>query len=101
MAVKKNLLPREIVFRKKQGFGAPIHTWMGRDWKEVSEQVLDPVLSSNYTGLFNSESVRKMLSDPYVNSNRMFALMVFVLWYRMYVEKDKLILPPQGMNALV
>lgn len=100
MTMEKRLIPKEIILRKKQGFGAPVHSWMGRDWKDVSQQVLEPVLSSNYTGLFNREFVKEMLSDPYVNANRIFALMMFILWYRIYMDQEKLSVPLSEIDAL-
>jgi len=89
MAVAKNLVPREIAHRKKQGFGAPLESWMQGSWKELTAQALDPVVSGGYTGLFDRERVKHFLDDPYLYSNRLFALTVFVMWYRMYIDGQK------------
>jgi len=86
MAVAKSLVPPEIAHRKKQGFGAPLESWMQGSWKELTAQALDPVVSRGYTGLFDAETVKRFLSDPYLHSNRLFALTVFVTWYRMYID---------------
>ena len=90
MAVSKGLVPREIASRRKQGFGAPIESWMQKEWKEVVPQVLDPVVSKGYTGIFDRDSVGSLVADPYVNSSKLFALMTFVLWYRIYIEEARL-----------
>jgi asparagine synthase (glutamine-hydrolysing) len=87
MAVRKGLIPREIATRKKQGFGAPIESWMQKEWKEVVPQILDPIVANGYTGLFDREAVKSLIEDPFVNSNKLFALITFVLWYKMYVEE--------------
>jgi asparagine synthase (glutamine-hydrolysing) len=89
MAIAKNLVPRAIVHRKKQGFGAPLESWMRGSWKELTAQALDPVVSHGYTGLFDAEKVKHFLDDPYLYSNRLFALTVFVTWYRMYIDGQK------------
>jgi asparagine synthase (glutamine-hydrolysing) len=93
MVISKGLLPREIALRKKQGFGAPVESWMRKDWKEFLIQVLDPVITGNYTRLFDAERVRRLLVEPYLNSSKLFALMVFVLWYRMYIDEHAMAAP--------
>ena len=87
MVVRKGLLPASIANRKKQGFGAPIEAWMRGEWKEVVSQTLDPILSGKMS-LFDRDAVEKLVGRPYVNSNKLFALMVFVLWHEMYIESD-------------
>jgi len=100
MAVAKGLVPSEIAHRKKQGFGAPLESWMRGSWKELTAQALDPVVSHGYTGLFDAEKVKRFLSDPYLYSNRLFALTVFVTWYRMYIDgqEEKAIAGASGLH---
>lgn len=86
MVVKKGLLPPSIANRKKQGFGAPVESWLKGSWKEFTGELLDPVVSRGYTGFFDREYVRKLLSEPYLNSNRLFSLATFVLWHKIYVD---------------
>jgi asparagine synthase (glutamine-hydrolysing) len=100
MAVKKGLIPREIAMRKKQGFGAPIESWMQKEWKEVVPQMLDPIVAKGYTGIFDREAVRSLMEDPYVNSSKLFALITFVLWYRIYVDEGRVDGPPNGIGVL-
>jgi asparagine synthase (glutamine-hydrolysing) len=100
MAVKKGLIPREIAVRKKQGFGAPIESWMQKEWKEMVPQILDPIVSKGYTGLFDREEVRSLIQDPYVNSSKLFALITFVIWYKMYVEEARVRSPRDGIGVL-
>ena len=97
MVVQKGLLPSSIANRKKHGFGAPIETWMKGEWQEVVKQQLDPVLTKNYTGLFNKDYVRKLLGDPYLYSNRLFGLTVFLTWYKMYVERGEIRAPVKAV----
>lgn len=101
MVIKKNLIPPEIATRKKQGFGAPVESWMQNEWKDVAGQLLDPQLPRATTGYFDRETVRKLLREPYLNSNKLFALVVFVLWHRMYLEQHKTMEPPQNISAMM
>ena len=100
MAVKKGLIPREIAMRKKQGFGAPIESWMRKEWKDMVPQLLDPIISKNYTGIFDAQSVKSIIAEPYLNSSKIFALITFVIWYRMYVEEGSTRQYPQEVRVL-
>jgi asparagine synthase (glutamine-hydrolysing) len=86
MVVEKGLLPSSIANRRKQGFGAPIEGWMQKEWREVVAQGLDPLLTGRIR-TFDVAEVKKLASDPYVNSNKLFALIVFVIWHRIYMEQ--------------
>lgn len=100
MAMKESLLPKEIVYRKKQGFGAPVESWLRKDWKDIVDTVLDPVITSNYTGFFDGSQIKTMLRDPYLYSNRLFAMVIFVIWYRSYIEEGSLASPQhQGLAS--
>lgn len=100
LVVKKELLPKEIAHRKKQGFGAPIESWMRRGWKEMVPQILDPVVTKGYTGIFDREKVKSLMADPYVNSSKLFALIAFVLWHRIYLEGDRIDRAPESIGVL-
>lgn len=99
MVVKKNLIPANIALRKKQGFGAPIDSWFNGSWKEMTAQLLDPVVTSNYTGIFDRQYVRKLMAEPYLNSSRLFALTTFILWHKAYLDSDR-INPPHLSLAI-
>jgi asparagine synthase (glutamine-hydrolysing) len=100
MVTKKGLVPPEIANRKKQGFGAPIQSWMRKEWREVVPHVLDPIVTKGYTGIFDREEVRSLIQEPYVNSSKLFALITFVLWYRMYIEEARVDGPSDGIGVL-
>jgi asparagine synthase (glutamine-hydrolysing) len=87
MVVRKGLLPASIANRRKQGFGAPVESWMQKEWREVVAQGLDPLLSGRIRTIDASE-IRKLMSDPYLNSNKLFALIVFVIWHGIYMEQS-------------
>jgi len=100
MVTKKGLVPPEIANRKKQGFGAPIQSWMRKEWKEVVPHVLDPIVAKGYTGLFERDEVRSLIMEPYINSSKLFALITFVMWYRMYIEEARVDRPSDGIGVL-
>jgi asparagine synthase (glutamine-hydrolysing) len=89
-ALKENLVPREVVLRAKHGFGAPLESWMGRDWKDITAQILDPIVTGRAKSFFEPAEVKKYLSDPYLFSSRLFALVVFTMWQDAYLSEGVL-----------
>ena len=81
----KDKLPREIVFRKKKGFGIPLAQWISGDLKPL---VLDLLSEKRIKerGLFDYKYVSKLLEDHFSNraDNRklIWTLMVFELWFK-------------------
>jgi len=76
-------LPKELVDRPKQGFGAPIYEWFRNDLKEL---YLD-FLNSNQIrkqGIFEPKEVEKILNlylkDEGINPNKLWLLFNFQLW---------------------
>src|SRR5262245_21884605 len=56
----EKLLPREIVWRKKAGFGAPIRSWLRGSLRSM----LDDLLSEETIkkrGLFRAEEVKRVI----------------------------------------
>jgi len=80
----QNKLPKEIVYRKKKGFGMPLGFWLQNELKDLS---LD-LLSENkikQQGLFSSVFVQQLLKEHLNNKkdNRktLWTLLVFQMWY--------------------
>jgi asparagine synthase (glutamine-hydrolysing) len=88
LAVERRLIPKEIAVRKKQGFGAPIEAWLKGEWKDLVSQLVDPESSSACRTFFDREAIAKLLREPYLNSNKIFAISTFLLWHDQYVERD-------------
>jgi asparagine synthase (glutamine-hydrolysing) len=85
MALEKELLPKDVVVRKKAGFGSPVDKWIGREWKDLSDQALE---KAGKLGLFDQRYLRELTKDRFVHSNRIFGLTVLTLWHSMYIEND-------------
>jgi len=90
MAIEKRLIPKEIALRKKQGFGAPIEIWLRSEWKEVVQQLLDPDSSRASREFFDPDAIRRLLREPYLNSNKIFAISTFLLWNEQYLERESI-----------
>ena len=82
-----NLLPRRIMYRKKQGFGLPIEMWFRKDLKNYAHDILlsDKALSR---GLFQKKGIENLLrvheTTGISNAHRIWALITLELWFREY-----------------
>lgn len=85
--VMKNLLPDEIVQRKKKGFGVPIAKWVKGPLRELFGDFLSPDRLKQ-EGFLNSSYVTHLLQDHLANrkDNRkqLWTLLVWELWVNRY-----------------
>lgn len=82
-------LPREIIYRKKQGFPVPIAIWFrGPLYDRVREILLDSRTLSR--GYFEPEYIRNVIDRHRTGSEdlsrRIFSLITLELWHRKYVD---------------
>ncbi|MCP4613435.1 MAG: asparagine synthase (glutamine-hydrolyzing) [Planctomycetes bacterium] len=79
----KGLLPKQLDLKRKQGFTMPLHQWFKGSWGTYFEQVLQEADSS----LFDQKVIRQLINYQrwgFLNSQRLFALVIFELWRRNY-----------------
>ena len=88
----RDVLPREIVFRKdKLGHSIPMKNWM-RDDQQVHGLMMDILSETSLRkrGLFNIKGVSQMISEHQTkrsnHSHRLWALMVLELWLQKHVD---------------
>ncbi len=85
----KKLLPREIIRRKKQGFGLPVGEWFRGPLKEYIKGILlDPTTMRR--GYFNKNYVQVMI-DEHMNSKvdngyKIGTLLMLELWHREFID---------------
>ncbi|MGW0770913.1 asparagine synthase (glutamine-hydrolyzing) [Streptomyces sp. NPDC002676] len=90
-------LPREVLYRPKQGFGVPMAQWLRTDLKDVAWDVLTDRTAVD-RGFFRPDAVRTMLVEHEAGANharRIWALMQFELWHRRFVDQPRSELPRQ------
>jgi asparagine synthase (glutamine-hydrolysing) len=82
-------LPRDLVHRRKQGFGVPVGDWFRgelRGWLEGI--VLDP--SALARGYFRPEEVRRLVADHTEgradHDHRLWNLAMLELWHRNWID---------------
>lgn len=76
-------LPREIIQRKKKGFGVPLADWLARDLKPLALELFAEEKIKKQ-GLFNYQYINKILTDHFSrrvdNRKLIWTLMVFQMW---------------------
>jgi asparagine synthase (glutamine-hydrolysing) len=89
--IGERFLPRDVVWRKKSGFGAPIRAWVTKDLEPVINDLLSRE-SVMQRGLFNYSFVQKLLADQHSgtedNAFRIWALLTLELWMRTFLDSD-------------
>jgi len=84
-------LPREVLYRPKTGFGAPIRSWLRGPLAPMVEDLLSHS-SLRRRELFDPVEVWKLIQldrdRRYDASYTIFSLMCIELWCRMYIDKQ-------------
>ena len=85
-----DLLPREILDRKKRGFGTPMGAWFKRDLAPMLRSVLSPQ-SLAARGLVHPHAVQRLIADHEANrvdgTDRLLALVNLEIWCRVYLDR--------------
>lgn len=82
-------LPREIVHRKKKGFGIPVANWIKKELKDLVLDIFseDSIRSQ---GLFNYKYIQGLLTEHFAgkrdNRKQLWTLLIFELWYERYIS---------------
>jgi asparagine synthase (glutamine-hydrolysing) len=83
----KNLLPNEVIQRKKKGFGVPIAKWVKGPLRELFGDLLSPD-RIRQEGFLNPEYVTSLLQDHLLNKKdnrkQLWTLLVWELWVNRY-----------------
>jgi asparagine synthase (glutamine-hydrolysing) len=86
-----DMLPTEILTRRKQGFGVPIEHWLRRDLTDYAYDLLDSP-RARQRGIFHPQFIRNLLkahaSTKWVNhSAAIWALLCLELWFQIYMDQ--------------
>ena len=86
----KPYLPKEVLYREKAGFGAPLRHWLREDLRPLVEDVLSE-RSLRDRGIFDPAGVRGLVA---LNNERkldatypIFGMICIELWCRMFIDR--------------
>jgi asparagine synthase (glutamine-hydrolysing) len=84
------LLPRDVIWRKKAGFGAPVRSWLRGALRPLVNELLSEETIER-RGLFRPEEVRSLiganLSGREDYNLQVFQLLTLEMWHRAFVDK--------------
>jgi asparagine synthase (glutamine-hydrolysing) len=87
----EGVLPHDVIWRPKAGFGAPLRSWMRGALRPLLEDLVAPD-AVRARGLFDPTSVQRLLEDNDAgredNSFRLWTLLTLELWQRCFVDGD-------------
>lgn len=83
----EDLLPKEIIYRKKMGFGFPLGQWFRNQWKKETENLLLNN-KAKLRSYLNQAMIKEMINDPLKgehNDRRLYRILMFELWLQNYL----------------
>lgn len=87
----EKLLPKEVVWRKKAGFGAPIRSWLRGPLKPMVDELLSKE-TVRRRGLFQPAEVQKIITanqSGHEDFNlQVFQLLTLELWQREFLDQQ-------------
>jgi asparagine synthase (glutamine-hydrolysing) len=86
--VAERYLPRENVYRPKEGFSAPLKQWIAGSYRPLMEELLDERQIAQQ-GLFSVDRIRRLkrehLGGQRNNAHLLWSLMLFQGWQRRWL----------------
>jgi asparagine synthase (glutamine-hydrolysing) len=83
-------VPKEVLYRKKQGFALPLVHWMRNELKPM---ILDVLLDRRTIerGYFSEKGLRRLLDEHFQqrrdHSARIWRFLIFELWHRNFLDR--------------
>ncbi len=88
-------LPAELAGRPKKGFSVPLARWLRTDLRDLAHDLLTD-RTARSRGLFRPPAVAELLRQHAAgidHASRLWALMQFELWHRMFVDSPSVDAP--------
>lgn len=84
------ILPRDVIWRRKAGFGAPIRSWLVKDLAPLVDELLSPE-TLRRRGIVDPAVVARLRADNAAgeadNSLQLYALLSFELWHQTFLDR--------------
>jgi len=87
----EKILPKQILYRKKMGFGIPWEQWLQKEAKAYVEQILLSQQAASRI-IFNQQAVHHLLKEQQAgrqnHCRKIWALLTFELWLQKFFGKN-------------
>ncbi|MGH7287181.1 MAG: asparagine synthase (glutamine-hydrolyzing) [Myxococcota bacterium] len=88
----ESYLPRDVIWRTKAGFGAPLRHWLRNDLRTIVDDVLSDA-SLRARGLFDPKGVAELIEADRERrvdaAYSIFSMICIELWCRMFVDRSR------------
>jgi asparagine synthase (glutamine-hydrolysing) len=85
----QGVVPRDVIWRRKAGFGAPLRAWLDNDLRPMVDDLLSPE-RLRARGLFDPTEVKRLIaanrSGSEDNALRIWTLLTFELWQQRFLD---------------
>lgn len=86
----EGIVPNEILYREKQGFGMPINEWINAQLKDQITEILGDKRTRE-RGYFRTKYIETLLEEHRIGrrdqSSALWSLWILELWHRRFVDK--------------
>jgi len=87
--VAARLVPREVIYRRKMGFGVPIGKWFRNEMKDfVRDALLSPAALGR--GIVKREAIEKYVNEHTTGSRdhaaQLWTLLMLELWFQRFID---------------
>jgi asparagine synthase (glutamine-hydrolysing) len=87
--IAAKLVPREVIYRRKMGFGVPVGKWFRHEMKGFVPEILLSEKSLQ-RGIARPETVKRLVNE-HINANRdhtfqIWTLLMLELWFQMFID---------------
>jgi asparagine synthase (glutamine-hydrolysing) len=87
--VAERLVPKEVVYRRKMGFGVPLGNWFRGEMKDFVREILLSEESLN-RGIIKPEAIERYVNE-HVNAERdhsfqLWTLLMLELWFKRFID---------------
>ncbi len=89
----ENIIPKEILYRKKVGFPVPLKEWFEKDLNHYAKKILLSKTAIN-RGLFNIQYIQSLIDNIHNNRHLVITLWMLInleLFIRIYFDEDEFI----------
>jgi asparagine synthase (glutamine-hydrolysing) len=85
----EGIIPNNIIYRKKQGFAAPVTEWIRNEWSSFTrERLLESKLVTDgiLDRVFIESMINRHLANTANNGQYLWNLLNLTLWHRQWIE---------------
>lgn len=79
----ESIIPDEIIYREKQGFGVPLNDWFQEKLGDYAKTVISEFIDD--TDFFDKSAITKMIENK---DHQLWYILNFALWYNKFIKQN-------------